>query len=109
MSEQFSVIFCTCPDKSIANTLAKGLVSGQLAACVNILPSITSIYTWQGELESATECMLVIKTSDELYPALEHYIAANHPYELPEIIAVPIRHGELGYLNWISECLNSKN
>ncbi len=109
MSEQFSAIFCTCPDKTNANTLAKGLVSGHLAACVNILPSITSIYAWQGELESTTECLLMIKTSDELYPAVEQYIVANHPYELPEIIAVPIRHGESEYLNWISECLDSKN
>ena len=108
MAEQFSVILCTCPDQTTAGTLAKGLVSGRLAACVNILPNITSIYTWQGELESATECLLVIKSSDDLYASVEQYIVSNHPYELPEIIAVPVRHGEPRYLSWIIESLSPK-
>lgn len=88
--------------------MGKELIIKHLAACVNILPKITSIYSWEGKIESDQEQLLLIKSNNETYPAVEHFIAENHPYELPEIIAVPLQHGSNGYLNWISQWLDSK-
>lgn len=98
------VTFCTCPDKLTAEKIARLLVDSQLAACVNILPGITSIYTWQGKTESADEYLLLIKSSSQTYPALETAIRQHHPYELPEIIALSIAHGLPEYLHWIQSC-----
>lgn len=105
MTEQFSLILCSCPDSGVAESLAQGLVSGHLATCVNILPQITSVYPWEGHIETAQESLLLIKSNESVYPALQQYITDKHPYELPEIIAVPIRHGEPGYLDWINQWL----
>ncbi len=74
-----------------------------MAACVNILPGIRSVYRWQGKLESAQEILLLIKSHSQAYPALEQLIQRLHPYELPEIIAVPVENGLPAYLDWISE------
>ena len=98
------VTFCTCPDKATAEKIARVLVEGALAACVNILPNITSIYSWQGQIESAEEYLLIIKSPQKGYQAIESAILNQHPYELPEIIAVPIAHGLPEYINWIHSC-----
>jgi len=97
------IVYCTCPDREAAITLADGIIAAGLAACVNIVPGLISIYRWQGERQQGTEELLLIKTSSTAYPALEKYISTNHPYELPEIIAVPIKVGLASYLDWISE------
>ncbi len=105
MQDQYQLILCTCPDQDSAQTIAEHLIDQKLAACVNILPGITSIYSWQGNRESAQELLLVIKTTKTVYGALEKTITELHPYELPEIIAVNIENGSAGYLSWISDSI----
>lgn len=97
------LILCTCPDQATAQNIASQLVDQALAACVNILPGLTSVYQWQGKREMTQEHLLLIKTTDAAYPALEQAITELHPYELPEIIAVPITQGLNGYLQWIEQ------
>ncbi|WP_260680369.1 divalent-cation tolerance protein CutA [Thalassotalea sp. PS06] len=95
------VILCTCPDKSSAITIANALVDEQLAACVNIQESITSIYQWQGERQQDQEVLMIIKSRCERFSALEQKIIALHPYDVAEIIALNIQQGNEEYLSWI--------
>lgn len=97
------LVYCTCPDEAAAAELATALVEQGLAGCINVLPGITSIYKWHGEMKSGTEALLLIKTPAAKYPALESEIRARHPYELPEIIAVSLDTGLPDYLNWIRD------
>ena len=98
-----SVLICltTCPDRDAADHIAAALVEERLAACVNIVPGLHSVYRWQGAVEHAGEVLLLIKTTRARYAALETAIRARHPYELPEIVAVPVTQGLPGYLDWI--------
>lgn len=98
------VTLCTCPDQETGERIANHLVDQGLAACVNIMPSITSIYSWQGQRESAKEALLLVKTDRDRYTELEQAILSLHPYELPEIIAVPVERGLAGYLEWVTQC-----
>lgn len=102
MSDKLLVL-TTYPDHEGALALAKTLVDERLAACVNIQAQMTSVYRWEGEQTSGTEHLLLIKTRDERYAALEQRLRELHPYELPEIIATPITKGLAGYLDWIDE------
>ena len=104
MPTPYQIILCTCPDKDTAEKIARLLVSDKLAACVNILPGITSVYRWQEQLESAEEHLLLIKATKNSYQAIETSIKKHHPYQLPEIIAVPIENGLPEYLHWIDSC-----
>jgi periplasmic divalent cation tolerance protein len=97
---QALLILTNLPDEASARDLATALVSRRLAACVNVLAPCHSVYRWQGAIESAQEVPLLIKTTAARYADLEAAIRAAHPYELPEIIAVPIAHGLPGYLDW---------
>ena len=103
MSKETLLVLCTCPDKEVADFIAGQLVDTGLAACVNRVPDISSVYKWQGEVESDTEELLLIKTTASVWNELEREIKRLHPYELPEIIAVPISQGSEAYLNWIRE------
>ncbi len=103
MEKRPQLILCTCPDRECAERLAEALVEQRVAACVNILPGIKSVYRWEGKLESAEETLLLIKSHSRAYPALQQLILRLHPYELPEIIAVPVENGLPAYLDWISE------
>ena len=96
------ICFCTCPDTDTAERLAEALVEERLAACVNILAPCTSVYRWNAAVETATEVPLLIKTTTVRYAALEAAIRARHPYELPEIVAVPVTQGLPGYLDWVA-------
>jgi periplasmic divalent cation tolerance protein len=98
---QALVVLTTLPEYASALKLAEDLVGAGLAACVNILPPMTSVYEWKGKLEKGQEHQLVIKTSAARYPELEAHIRLNHPYELPEIIALPVEVGLEAYLDWI--------
>ena len=97
------LVLTNCPDEEVANTIALAIVEARLAACVNILPRVQSIYRWQGRVESTTEIPLLIKSTTASYPALQETIRALHPYEIPEIIALPVAHGLPTYLNWVAE------
>jgi len=108
MAADYHLILCTCPDQATAEALAKLLVTSKLAACVNVVPGISSFYTWKGQLESAQEHLLLIKARQDHYAQLESAIKNNHPYELPEIIALSIDQGLPEYLNWIDSCHRSQ-
>lgn len=101
------LIYCTCPDLSSAQRIAEHLIAEQLAACVNILPGVQSVYAWQGQIESAQEHLLLIKSPQPHYAAIEAAIKTLHPYQLPEIIAVAIARGSDEYLTWIDSCLST--
>jgi periplasmic divalent cation tolerance protein len=97
------LIITNLPDRAQALALAQKLVEARLAACVNVLADCTSVYLWQGKNETANEVPLFIKTLAEHYPAVGQLIKSQHPYELPEIIAVPISSGLPAYLKWIAD------
>ena len=100
MSEPL-VVFCTCEQKQQAAQIAEALVREGLAACVNVLPGIQSVYRWKGAMERAEEVLLLIKTTAERFAALRDRIQELHSYEVPEIIAVPIVSGSEKYLGWL--------
>lgn len=101
--EQALLVITNLPDAALANAFARQLVEQKLAACVNILPGVKSIYRWQGAIEEANETCMLIKTTQLAYAPLERAIKAAHPYDLPEIIAVPIAAGWPAYLDWITQ------
>ncbi|RLJ68089.1 divalent-cation tolerance protein CutA [Sulfurisoma sediminicola] len=101
-STETLLVLTNLPDAAAARTLADHLVGEHLAACVNILAPCRSVYRWQGVVEEAEEVPLLIKTTAARYGELEAAIRARHPYELPEIVAVPIAHGLPAYLGWIA-------
>jgi periplasmic divalent cation tolerance protein len=95
------LVLTNLPDRAAAERLAGALVEKRVAACVNILAPCRSVYRWKGEVQSEEEHPMLIKTTAERYPALEAAIRAAHPYELPEIIAVPVERGLPAYLAWV--------
>lgn len=97
------LIITTLDDEARAREIGGLLVEKRLAACVTVLPASTSIYEWEGEIQEDSEHVLLIKSRAECYEALEEALLEEHPYELPEIIAVPITHGLEGYLDWIED------
>jgi len=99
------VVFCTLPDADSAGRLAGTLVEERLAACVNIIPGLVSVYRWEGNVQRDAEVLLLIKTTMTVYSRLEQRIRALHPYELPEIISVPIQTGQAEYMQWIKNTL----
>ena len=101
MKAEHLLVLCSCPGTITAKKIANELVAGNLAACVKIIPGVTSIYRWVGKVDTAEEIQLLIKTSKLRYPELESKIKAIHPYDLPEISAIPIVEGYGEYLNWI--------
>ncbi len=107
MSAEHYLVLTTCPHETVAHELAEALLNERLAACINIIPGLRSVYRWKGELEEGTEVLLMIKAARAVYPRLEERIRASHPYELPEIIALDIAAGSAAYLAWIAEnCRN---
>ena len=99
------VILSTCANEEEAGRLARMLVERRLAACVNVLPGVRSYYRWQGALEESGECMLVIKSSRALFPALRTALEEAHSYEVPEVVALPLVDGAPNYLNWLDASL----
>ena len=97
------VVLTTCATAEEAEKIARELVSKKLAACVNMLPSVRSIYRWKGEVEEAQETQLVIKSSRGLFDAIRAEIEKLHSYELAEVIALPIVDGSDGYLEWLGQ------
>ena len=100
------VILTTVPDRALANTLADGLVREKLAACVQILPQMTSVYFWEGEVQRDEEHLLLIKTAEEKYSQVEAFIRENHTYDVPEIVAVRADQVSAAYRDWLEGYLN---
>jgi periplasmic divalent cation tolerance protein len=92
---------CTCHDAESATKLAETLVGERLAACVNRLPGVLSTYRWQGEVNTDSEELLLIKTTADRFETLKARLLELHPYELPELIALPIERGHAAYLDWV--------
>ena len=96
-------VFTNLPDSASAFNLARALVERRLAACVNVLAPATSFYRWEGRLHEEAETPLMVKTTRERYPEVEAAIRELHPYELPEIIALPVERGLEKYLGWVAD------
>ncbi len=101
MTTKLLAVLCACPDEATAARIARELVEGRLAACVNRLPGVHSTYRWDGAVHDEPEVLLIVKTTRERYQALEMRLKALHPYELPEIIALPVEAGSAGYIDWV--------
>lgn len=97
------LVLTNVPDEATAEKLANALVAARAAACVNVLAPCRSIYRWQGELETATEIPLLIKTTTLNYAKVEEIVRTQHPYDLPELIATPITNGLPAYLDWLAK------
>ena len=95
------VVITSAPDRVVAEKIAYALIERKLAACVNILADCTSVYRWQGKIKTAGEVPMLIKTRADIYDEVEAAIKSLHPYELPEIVAVPIERGLPDYLDWV--------
>lgn len=103
MESQPLVVYCTCPDQTVAERIAETVVCERLAACANIVPGLISIYRWQGQVRRDVELLLIMKTRGVVYSLLETRIRELHPYEVPEIVALPIQAGSVEYLGWLAE------
>ncbi len=103
MGSDFVIVLTTFPVDGDAEALAKALVDGRLAACVNILPAMRSVYAWKGVTESGHERQLLIKTTRARLPDLESRLTQLHPYEVPEFVVLEIAAGSAAYLSWLSE------
>ncbi|MDP6675527.1 MAG: divalent-cation tolerance protein CutA [Gammaproteobacteria bacterium] len=104
-ANKYILVLCTCPSQQEADAVATALLEERLAACVNQLPGIRSLYRWEGRVTQDDEVLLLIKTSANLFGSLEKMIKKLHPYATPEIIAVPIIAGSAEYLGWIEESI----
>uniref|UniRef100_A0A4W5JEM3 CutA divalent cation tolerance homolog n=1 Tax=Hucho hucho TaxID=62062 RepID=A0A4W5JEM3_9TELE len=105
MSGTHSAAFVTCPNEQVAKDLARGIVEKKLAACVNIVPKITSVYEWQGKIQEDSEVLLMIKTRSSKVASLAEYVRSNHPYEVAEVISLPIEQGNPPYLKWLGDAV----
>jgi len=101
----YQLVLTTCPDETVAKSIAKHLVTEKLAACVNMVPNITSIYCWQDEIHCDNEVQLLIKTDESKFAILNDRINQLHPYDVVEVIALNIQQGDKHYLNWITNSL----
>jgi periplasmic divalent cation tolerance protein len=106
---RFFVVLSTVPSESVGRDIAREMVAGKLAACVNIVPGVVSIYDWQGRIEESTEALLIMKTTTEKVKSLIENVKRLHPYEVPEIIAIPIDDGYAPYFEWIQSIVGSAN
>lgn len=103
VEEQFTAVFVTTPDIAAAKKIAYGLIEQKIAACVNIIPQITSIYSWEGKVNEDAEVLLMIKTRKSRVDDLTKFVNVTHPYSTPEVISLPIENGSSTYLDWISK------
>src|SRR5580704_6584886 len=101
----FRIVLSTCADREQAERIAHRLVEQQVAACVNILPGVQSIYRWQGKVEIAAEVQMLVKTSADLVPEVESTIASLHSYDVPEFLVLPVFGGSHAYLAWLRDSL----
>jgi periplasmic divalent cation tolerance protein len=105
---KYHVVLVTSPNRSVSEKLSKGLVNQKLAACVSLVPGVTSRYWWKGKIETSREELLIIKTAKSKLSVLTRWIKTNHPYQICEVLTLPIVGGNPDYLNWIDQSLNSR-
>jgi len=101
------VVFSACSTLDEARRIARKLIEERLASCVNLTPGVRSLYRWKGAIEEADECLLVIKSSRDLFERLRIELEKAHTYEVPEVVAVPILAGSPNYMNWLDNELKS--
>lgn len=101
MAEEVLLVFTAWPDATVAREAARVLVEERLAACANIVPAVESIYRWEGKVETASEVLMILKTTIGRYPQLEMRIKALHSYEVPEIVSLRVTDGLPAYLRWV--------
>ena len=97
------LVLCTAPDSPEAQRLVRTLVEERLVACGNIVPGVTSLYRWLGEVEQASEVLIVFKTTTQAWPRLKERMVELHPYEVPELLLVNVEDGTASYLEWVSQ------
>ncbi len=102
-SPAFAVVLVTCPDRTVGEKIGRALVDERLAACVNLVPGVTSIYRWQGRIERGREVLLLIKTRRRAFARLAARVTELHPYDTPEILALSVTAGASRYLTWLSQ------
>ena len=100
---RYFVILSTFPKRKDAERVAEGLIERRLAACCNLIPALTSFFRWKGKKERSREFLLLIKTEGDRLEGIRNFLRTHHPYELPELIGVPIAAGDSRYLSWITE------
>jgi periplasmic divalent cation tolerance protein len=101
--DKVMLVYSTTPDLETAEKIARELVGKKLAACVSMMPGIRSVYRWRGAVEDAAEICLMIKTTQRLFPALSEKLVTLHPYDVPELIALPVSDGLPAYLQWVKD------
>lgn len=102
------MVFVTAPSEETALDIAKTLVDERLAACVNVVPRITSVYRWEGKREVSAESLLLIKTRGDRYDALQQRVLEVHPYSVAEVLAVPVEAGAPAYLDWVRDSVTGE-
>ena len=102
MAQDVLVVLVTCPPDK-AQAIANALVEERVAACVNVVPGLSSVYRWKGVVHTDSESLLIVKSTRERFEALKQAVLRHHPYELPEVIAVPVDRGHTPYLEWVIE------
>ncbi|XP_023557338.1 protein CutA homolog isoform X1 [Octodon degus] len=108
VSGAHSVVFINCPSEQIARDIARTILEKKLAASVNILPKASSLYLWKGEMEEASEILLLIKTKTSKVPMLFSYVRLVHPFAIPEVFSLPMDQGDVQYLKWLEESMEDQ-
>lgn len=103
------MVFVTCPSAKQARQLARVLIDRRLAACVNLLPNLDSLFWWQGKVDRAREVLLIIKTTEQRFPALQQAVTSLHPYEVPEILALRVERALPRYHQWVQQSLRGRS
>lgn len=109
MKNNVMLAFSTCPDPEVGRELARGLVESGLAACVNIVPGVSSVYRWNGAVHEDAECLMIAKTTASGFGPLRDWLRTHHPYELPEVITVSVSDGLPAYLRWVEETVTVRS
>lgn len=108
-ASELSFLYVTVPDMEIARVIAGGAIREKLAACANVLPQMTAIYEWDGDVEEETELVVILKTSRATAPALAQWVEEHHPYEVPCILELPLWRGNHDYVSWLQKQLGSRS
>jgi periplasmic divalent cation tolerance protein len=102
----FRVCLVSVPSQEVGLTLARAVLEARLAACVNVIPGCRSLFWWEGAIQDDTELLLIVKTSEPKLAELTRFVVARHPYDCPEVLALPVTGGSAAYLDWMTLALN---